>query len=110
MGRMSNAEMIQILQDKENGKEIQYRRYIFTDGEWVTTDRPVWNFHEYAFRVKPNKIYQYTLPSGDASFEGDFDNIEKYELGVYEDNPNRRIVFLRNMLKEALKELAKLTN
>ena len=56
---MTNDEIITVVQAAKDGKTIQYRNGIITEGGWSETTVPLWDFNHLDFRVKPEKKVMY---------------------------------------------------
>ena len=71
---MTNQEIIKVVQGADNGEQIQFESSPLA-GDWADIDKPLWNFEEIRYRVKPKK---------------------KYRTPTDEDAKNRPIVEVRN--------------
>jgi hypothetical protein len=49
---MTIDEQIAVMTAFRDGKAVEFR-CTTTNNRWMTTDKPVWNFHEIEYRVKP---------------------------------------------------------
>ena len=54
---MTESEIVALVTDCINGKEIQWRREGYSDKDWDHRCLPGFNFIDFEFRVKPKKPY-----------------------------------------------------
>lgn len=85
MTKEQTKEAIKVMQAYCDGKQIQFKGDINNEYPWNDTEDPVWDWGEFAFRVKPEpKLRPYT-------FEEMCEAVKKH--GVFIKVKNDNIVF-----------------
>lgn len=69
---MNDLEIVTVVEAKREGRQIE-RRYILNAvlGDWIESDRPLWNFVDWEYRIKPIKPIILSLEDWSCGVGGD---------------------------------------
>ncbi len=104
-GKMTPAEMIEVIKAYENEQEIQMS--IKDKNNWKTVITPLWNFAELDYRVKPKEkiVYQYLYsdgghPSMYRASIGFYETIEEAQSQLKTHQAIRRLDYTKTIIEE----------
>lgn len=94
---MTNEEIGKVIQAAIEGKQIQCRQ-LAPNSEWLDCEAPVWNFHDYEYRVKsePRRCWGIRYSDGSWNYA---DNINHYYLTTAKDDGATEVVEFVEVLK-----------